>query len=102
MASPKSSARQALAAAQDSAVEDQAPILHEQFVALSRHSRDRRTLARIEAALRRLDQGEYGICEDCEGEISLKRLQAIPWASRCVPCQERIEFHDREGLGLTA
>lgn len=82
---------QLLTAPQNVAIEDQIPLLHEQFVALSRHSRDRHILALINAALDRLDRGEYGACEDCEGEISMKRLQAVPWAFRCVPCQERCE-----------
>jgi DnaK suppressor protein len=73
------------------AAEDQAPLLHDQFVAISAHSWDRERLASIESALARFDRGEFGICEECEGEIPLKRLQAVPWASYCVPCQERIE-----------
>jgi DnaK suppressor protein len=82
---------QVLAAPQNVAVEDQVSLLHEQFVALSRHSTDRHTLALVTAALNRFDRGEYGMCEECEGEISIKRLRAIPWASRCMPCQEQLE-----------
>jgi DnaK suppressor protein len=70
--------------------------VHEQFVTLSHHSRDRNTIRLINAALDRIDRGEYGICEDCEAEISTKRLQAMPWASRCVPCQERVEARGLE------
>jgi RNA polymerase-binding transcription factor DksA len=43
------------------------------------------------AALQRLDRGEFEIREECEEEIPLERLQAIPWAAYCVLCQERIE-----------
>jgi DnaK suppressor protein len=67
------------------------PLLHEQFVAISTTSRTRQKLASIQSALDRLARGEFGICEKCEEEIPLKRLQAVPWASYCVPCQERME-----------
>lgn len=96
---------QVLAAPQNVAVEDQIPLLHEQFVALCGHSRHRRTLALINAALDRFDRGEYGLCEECDGEISFKRLREIPWASRCVPCQEQLERQDSRksaDLALTA
>ncbi len=48
-------------------------------------------LREIEAALKRIDDGSYGVCEDCEEPISERRLAAIPWTRRCVPCQERAE-----------
>ena len=53
-----------------------APFLHGQFVALTKHSRDRERLASIESALQRFDRGEFGICKECEEEIPLERLQA--------------------------
>lgn len=45
------------------------------------------------AALARLDAGKYGLCTDCSVEIPRERLQAQPFAARCVHCQER---HERE------
>lgn len=45
----------------------------------------------IVAALARLDAGEYGICQDCEEEISPRRLDAVPQALRCIRCQNRFE-----------
>ena len=80
-----------LIAPENTAAEDQAPLLHDQFVAITRHSGDHQRLAYINSALQRLDRGEFGICDECEEEIPLKRLQAIPWAAYCVSCQERIE-----------
>jgi DnaK suppressor protein len=47
------------------------------------------TLARIEAALRRLDDGTYGICELCGGPIGDERLRARPWAALCIDDQRR-------------
>ena len=49
------------------------------------------TLSRIDAALVRLDAGEYGSCADCKGEVAKRRLQALPFAVRCQPCEERRE-----------
>ncbi len=71
------------------AAEDHAPLVHDQFVAVSTHRIHDQKLKLIDAALRRLEEGTFGQCEDCDRPIALKRLEAIPWASRCIPCQER-------------
>ena len=42
----------------------------------------------IQAALARIDDGSYGICGTCGGEISAARLQAVPQATRCVDCAD--------------
>ena len=49
------------------------------------------TLARMEAALERLEDGTYGDCVDCEREIAEARLRALPFAARCRTCEERRE-----------
>jgi len=49
------------------------------------------TLARVDEALARLDTGNYGRCFECRGEISKKRLRALPFAGRCTACEERRE-----------
>lgn len=46
------------------------------------------TLNKIEAALRRLEEGTYGYCSRCRDEISEKRLRALPFAIRCKDCEE--------------
>ena len=48
-------------------------------------------LKEIDDALRRLDQGSYGICEECGKRIDEARLEAVPWARYCVVDQARIE-----------
>lgn len=53
--------------------------------------RDRTTLKSIDLALERIDDGVFGICERCEEEISVKRLNAIPWAAYCISCQEAVD-----------
>jgi DnaK suppressor protein len=53
--------------------------------------RETKNLMQIDAALERIDDGEFGICLDCEEAISRKRLAAVPWAGYCLHCQE---LHD--------
>jgi DnaK suppressor protein len=53
--------------------------------------RESRELQEIEAALARIEDGSYGLCVDCEVEISRARLKAYPAAERCLPCQEKNE-----------
>ena len=50
--------------------------------------RETRTLREIGAALKRIDNGDFGICLECEEPISPKRLAALPWAGYCLYCQE--------------
>jgi DnaK suppressor protein len=54
------------------------------------------TLRRIDDALRRLEDGSYGHCIECEGEIAAARLRALPFAELCRDCQERQETTERE------
>lgn len=48
-------------------------------------------LRHIDTALRRMEQGSFGQCEECEEEIPLKRLRVRPDASLCLDCQEVME-----------
>lgn len=48
-------------------------------------------LGAISAALRRMRDGSYGVCVDCESDIAFARLKAEPWALRCVDCESRRE-----------
>jgi len=48
-------------------------------------------LAEVESALKRIDQGTYGKCTNCGQPIPEKRLEALPWASRDVKCEEQLE-----------
>lgn len=54
-----------------------------------------RELASIEHALERMRDGDYGLCEVCEGKIPMARLNALPYATICITCQREIE---RTGL----
>jgi RNA polymerase-binding transcription factor DksA len=44
-------------------------------------------LAEVQAALRRMDVGTYGACERCGGAIEIERLEVLPQAALCLPCQ---------------
>jgi DnaK suppressor protein len=65
---------------------------------------DRKQLLLVEEALRRIDRGEFGRCQQCGEEINRKRLEVAPWARHCVRCQELEEqgllpqypFHQEE------
>jgi DnaK suppressor protein len=50
--------------------------------------RNAKRLRQIRAALSRMDAGTFGICLDCEEQISVKRLLAVPWTALCIVCQE--------------
>lgn len=56
-------------------------------------ARARDVLRRIDAALQRMDEGTYGTCERCGEVIDAERLAALPYASRCVACEEKEEEH---------
>ncbi|WP_213452110.1 TraR/DksA family transcriptional regulator [Rhizomonospora bruguierae] len=49
----------------------------------------RNTLEQIGAALKRIDDGTYGQCEKCETAIPVERLEVLPQARFCVPCQQK-------------
>jgi DnaK suppressor protein len=52
---------------------------------------ERVLLLQIEDALRRMDEGAYGRCNNCGQNINILRLQAVPWTRYCIDCQELAE-----------
>jgi DnaK suppressor protein len=60
-------------------------------ISLRQLSAHRENLQKIDEALRKADEGTYGICEDCGEEISEKRLKILPFAIYCTDCQENRE-----------
>lgn len=59
-----------------------------EIATVSRHIHELRA---VEAALRRLSNGDYGICSGCGVEIGMDRLRSQPIATRCVTCQSQFE-----------
>lgn len=60
-------------------------------VLLAVSENDSRQLQMIDEALERIEDEEYGTCQNCGNDIQPKRLQAIPWARYCLNCQELVE-----------
>jgi DnaK suppressor protein len=58
-------------------------------------SNEQQYLNMIDAALRRIDEGTYGTCEECSKAIPTKRLMAMPHARLCIKCQEEEEKNAR-------
>jgi DnaK suppressor protein len=52
---------------------------------------ERKLLLQIGEALRRMDEGSYGRCNNCGNMIAVQRLEAVPWARFCINCQELAE-----------
>jgi DnaK suppressor protein len=74
---------------QDTAERASIFVSKEFFFAHSTHGR--RLLKMVTEALNRIEEGTYGQCVACEGEINGKRLEAVPWTRYCLACQERLE-----------
>ena len=60
-------------------------------VMLAVSENESRQLALIDEALQRVEDKEYGECQNCGKEVNPKRLTAIPWARYCIDCQELVE-----------
>jgi DnaK suppressor protein len=60
-------------------------------VMLAVSENESRQLQMIEEALQRIEDDEYGTCQNCSNPIQPKRLAAIPWARYCLNCQELVE-----------
>jgi DnaK suppressor protein len=56
--------------------------------------RESKMLREVRAALERIEQNTYGTCLNCDEEIGLRRLKAVPWTPLCIACQEQ---DDRRG-----
>jgi DnaK suppressor protein len=75
---------------------DEAQLSLERELSVRALDRDYWLLAAVRSALQRMQDGDYGVCQSCEGEISEKRLTALPWVLYCIRCQERIDEQARE------
>lgn len=52
---------------------------------------DREALNQVDEALQRIHKGSFGVCVECGDDLNRKRLEAVPWASHCLSCQEKVE-----------
>ena len=58
--------------------------------------RERKLIFKIQEALRRLEEGEYGICESCGEKIGIARLKARPVTTLCIDCKSIQEVQERK------
>ncbi len=65
----------------------------ERELAIRNLDRESSLLRNVRAALRRIDNESFGTCVHCEEEISMKRLNAVPWTPYCIRCQEMADRH---------
>ena len=54
-------------------------------------SNERKLIYEFDDALKRIEEGTFGVCEDCKSLIAKNRLKAVPYARLCVKCQEKKE-----------
>lgn len=57
--------------------------------------RERKLLSKIEEALNRIDEGTFGVCEDCGEDIGIKRLEARPVTTLCIDCKTLQETQEK-------
>lgn len=72
----------------DAAMDDSQNELHSQLAAL-----ESRELHQIERAIILIRRGRYGLCEGCHGKIPMARLNALPFTTTCINCQQKQERH---------
>lgn len=62
--------------------------------------RDREKLAQIDEALARINEGTYGVCEECGGKIGAERMKVMPFARLCIDCKAELERTTMTGPDL--
>ena len=67
---------------------DEIQAASQRALAVSNLDREFNQLRDARAALRRIQEGSFGSCQECDEDIHSKRLAAVPWATFCIRCQE--------------
>jgi DnaK suppressor protein len=68
---------------------DRSAAANEEEISIQLKQTDAKLLRAIEDALQRVEAGTYGICVECDEEISPARLRAVPWTKVCITCKEK-------------
>lgn len=63
---------------------------------LRTRDRERKLLRKIDAMINRIDEHDYGFCDDCGAEIGIRRLEARPTANQCVECKTIAEIREKQ------
>ncbi|HDH98266.1 MAG TPA: RNA polymerase-binding protein DksA [Deltaproteobacteria bacterium] len=74
---------------------DRASVESDRSFELRIRDRERKLIKKINKALERIEDGTYGICEDCGEEIGAKRLTARPVTTRCIECKSKQEREEK-------
>ena len=74
---------------------DQATIDENQFLLLRIRDRESNLIYKIKKALERIEEGEFGMCEECGEEISIQRLKARPVTTQCINCKRKAEAFEK-------
>ena len=74
---------------------DVASVQYEQAFKIRMAERNRKYLKKIDKAISKIDNGTYGICEECDNEISFDRLKARPVATVCIECKIELEKEEK-------
>ena len=78
-------------------VSDQATREEDRAVKLRKRDRERKLIQKIDSAIQRIDNKEYGLCEECGIEIGIRRLEARPTADLCIDCKTLDEVREKQG-----
>lgn len=74
---------------------DQASAEYNQSFTFRLRDREKFYLSKIDRALKKIDEGDFGVCESCGEDISVKRLEARPVTTLCIRCKEEQEMEER-------
>jgi len=78
---------------------DRASLESDRNFMLRIRDRESKLIKKIKKALARIESGEFGICEKCGGDISIKRLKARPVTTQCIDCKTKEESLEK-ALGI--
>ncbi len=70
---------------------DVATITHDREIDYTLEENEERVLAAIDGALKRIDEGTFGICRTCGQPIAVERLEALPYTTQCIDCKRKEE-----------
>ncbi|MGA1599822.1 MAG: RNA polymerase-binding protein DksA [bacterium] len=76
---------------------DRASMESDNINTLRIRDRERKLLAKVDEAIERLEEGSFGICEECGEEIGVERLKIRPVTTYCIVCKEEQEAEERRG-----
>ncbi len=74
---------------------DRASVESDRSFELRIRDRERKLIKKIKKALEKIDEGTYGICEECGEDIGTKRLEARPVTTLCIECKSRQEKEEK-------